>query len=186
MKKSMLLLSLLGAAVILIGAGLGEEQTPLPVSSVTTTVDGVVHADEYSFSRDFSALKLFVNRTADILYLGIVANTTGWVGVGLGSLRMDGATIFIGYVGEDGTATLKAQTGTGHTHGDVSGDIPATIVSYAMKEADGKTTLEIALKAGAYISSGQRDLDLIFAMGQEKSFLPHHIFRSSLRLRMGS
>ena len=174
------------AAVVLAlgGAGLGEEQQPLLVSSNTTTVDGVVHEDEYSYSHDYGFLKLYANRSSDTLYLGVVAHTTGWVAVGLGSLKMDGATIFMGVIEPDGTVRLKPQTGTGHTHGDVYGDAPSTVVAYAMKEADGKTTLEIALRSAAYIRSGQSHLDLIFAMGQRKDLSERHVFRSSLRLKL--
>ncbi len=154
----------------------------LATTTNKTVVDGMVNPSEYSFSQDFGELSLYANRTADALYLGLVGNTTGWVSVGLGSLKMDGATIFIGFVGSDGKVQFKAQAGSGHSHKDVGGDVAATIVSSAMKEAGGKTTLEIALKPAAYIKAGQSALLVIYAEGTEKSFIPRHMFRGALSI----
>jgi hypothetical protein len=147
-------------------------------------VDGVVNPDEYSFTQNFGDLTLYVNRTADALYLGAVGNTTGWVSVGLGSLKMDGATIFIGYVGADGKVQFKPQAGSGHSHKDVGGDVSGTIISYAMKETGGKTTLEIALRSAAYVKAGQSALQIIYAEGTEKSFTPRHMMRGALSLAL--
>jgi hypothetical protein len=162
-------------------AAFGQSKA-LATTTNKTVVDGMVNPSEYSFSQDFGELSLYANRTADALYLGLVGNTTGWVSVGLGSLKMDGATIFIGFVGSDGKVQFKAQAGSGHSHKDVDGDVVATIVSYAMKQAGGKTTLEIALKPAAYIKAGQSALLVIYAEGTEKSFVPRHSFRGALSI----
>jgi hypothetical protein len=93
---------------------------------------------------------------------------------------MDGATIFMGFVGEDGKVQFKPQAGSGHKHSDVSDKAVAdSVISYAIKESKGKTTLEVAVKAETYIQDGQKSLDLIFAIGPAKSFSPYHIFRGS-------
>lgn len=56
-------------------------------------------------------LALYVNRTSSALDVTVVADTPGWVTVGLGSLMMDGATIFRGFIGLDGKVTFKTQAG---------------------------------------------------------------------------
>ena len=186
MKYPIQLLLLAAGIIALVGAGSAEDQKPLVVSSVVTTVDGTIHEGEYSYMHDYGSLKLYVNRTAEALYLGVVGNTSGWVGVGVGSLKMDRATIFIGYVDDGGAEQFKIQTGSAHTHGDVSGDVSSTVISHAMTEHDRTTTLEVALKPDAYIDPGQTHLDLIFAAGQLKSFTERHFFRDFLRLNLGS
>ena len=171
---------------IALGAAAFGQSRALATTTNKTVVDGVVNPAEYSFSQDFGQLSLYANRTAGALYLGLVGNTSGWVSVGLGSLKMDGATIFIGFVGADGKVQFKPQAGAGHSHKDVSGDVAATIISYAMKEAGGKTTLEIALKPAAYIKAAQSELQVIYAQGTEKSFIPRHMLRGALSIPLAN
>ena len=175
---SLLLFGAIGAAVF------GQAKS-LAITTNKTVVDGVVNAGEYSFTQDFGELSLSVNRTADALYLAAVGKTTGWVSVGLGSMKMDGSTIFIGFVGADGKVQFKAQAGSGHSHKDVGADVAGTIISSQMKESGGTTTLEIALRPAAYIKSGQTELQIIYAQGTEKSFLPRHMFRGAISLALG-
>lgn len=158
----------------------GFAQARLAVSTNKPSVDGVVSANEYTYSKDFDQQITFsMSRTADTLYVAVVGNTKGWVAFGLGSERMDGADIFIGYVGADGKVNFKPQLGKGHRHGDAPADIAGSVVSSAMKESGGRTTLEVALKAGPYIKSGQSALEVIFAMGDQKSFTPYHSYRGA-------
>jgi hypothetical protein len=170
------------ALFVVLGAGVFAQAQGLAITKNKTVVDGVVNPSEYSFSKDFGDLQLYANRTADTLYFGVVGNTTGWVSVGLGSLKMDGSTIFIGYVGADGKVVFKAQAGSGHSHKDVGPDVSGTIVSYAMKTVGEKTTLEIALKSAAYVKAGQTALQVIYAAGTERSFIPRHFFRGALSI----
>ena len=156
----------------------------LPVTAGKVSVDGVVSPGEYSFSQDFDSVSVYARRTADALYLAAVGNSTGWVALGLGSLKMDGSTIFMGFVGSDGKTQFKVQSGSGHSHHDVSADVTATVASYAIKETGGKTTLEIALKPAAYVNSGQKDLQVIYAVGTEKSFMPRHMSRGAFSLSL--
>ena len=172
---SFILFIALGTAVF------GQAQS-LAITTNKTVVDGVVNPGEYSFTVDYGELTLSVNRTADALYLGAVGNTTGWVSVGLGSMKMDGSTMFMGFVGSDGKVKFKPQEGSGHSHKDAGGDVSGTIISYAMKESGGKTTLEIALRPAAYVKVGQSALQIIYAEGTEKSFIPRHMFRGALSL----
>jgi len=158
--------------------------TALAVSMKAPVIDGIVNPDEYSYTKDFGPLSLSVNRTADTLSLAVVGVTTGWVGVGTGSQKMNGATIFIGFVDKDGKVQFKPQAGSGHTHQDTAQEVSSSIRTYAMTEAGGKTTLEISLKADAYLKKGQDALDLIFAVGAEDSFSPHHSYRNFMSLKL--
>ena len=170
-----LLLALVGAA--------GFAQS-LSITTNKPVIDGVVKAGEYGFTQQFDSLTLYANRTKDLLSFAIVGDTTGWVSVGLGSLKMDGATIFIGFVGADGKVQFKTQVGTGHRHTDAPKSVEGSVTAYAMKEADGKTTLEFSVTPAAYIKSGQATLDVIYAVGEDKSFVPRHSSRGSLTLKL--
>jgi hypothetical protein len=174
---SLVLFTALGAA------GFAQAKS-LATTTNKTVVDGVVNPAEYSFSQDFEGLTLYANRTAGALYLAVVGETTGWVAVGLGSLKMDGSTIFMGFVGSNGKVQFKTQAGSGHSHKDVGADVAATVVSYAIKEAGGKTTLELELKPAVYIKDGQSALQTIYAMGTEKSFIPRHMVRGALSIAL--
>jgi hypothetical protein len=177
----------LTAVVVLflaIAATAGFAQS-LAVGTGKTVIDGVVKAGEYTWSQQFDTVTLYASRTADTLSLALVGSTTGWVAVGLGSLKMNGATIFMGFVDADGKVQFKPQSGNGHRHVDTKdASVADSIVSYQIKEAGGKTTLEIALKAADYIKAGQATLDLIFAVGQDKSFTPYHSSRGSVSLKL--
>ncbi len=154
------------------------------VTNTKPVVDGVIKPGEYSFSKDFKQLTLYVTRTADALYVGVVGETTGWVAFGLGSLRMDGATIFMGFVGTDGKVQFKPQAGRGHTHHDTTKEVSDSVIAYAMKETGSTTTLEVELKPDMYIKSGQGFLDVIYAEGTDKSFVPYHMFRGAIELTL--
>lgn len=171
-------------AVLLMGAGAASfAQGKLGTSSRKPSMDGVVQAGEYSYSQDFDQqMTLYASRTSSTLYLALVGNTSGWVAIGVGQ-RMDGAPIFMGFV-KDGKVSFKAQMGNGHRHGDAPADVSGTVESYALKESGGKTTLEVALKAGSYIKSGQSSLDLIFAMGDQGSFTQYHSYRNMTSLKL--
>jgi hypothetical protein len=184
MKRSIALMSAL-LLLFFLGAAAGFAQSgSLAVSTKRTVVDGVVNPAEYSYNQEFGPLTLSANRTAETLYLAVAGKTDGWVAVGLGSLKMNGSTIFMGFVGNNGKAQFKVQAGNGHSHRDAPAGETATVVSYALKETGGVTTMEIALKSSAYIKSGQSALELIFAVGEDKSFVPYHSYRNSLSLKL--
>jgi hypothetical protein len=183
-KRSSRLISVLLVLFVFVGAASFAQVKTLSVTTNKTVVDGVVNPNEYSVSQDFGQMSLYVNRTADALSVAVVGSTTGWVAIGLGSLRMDGSTILMGYVDAAGKVAFKPQAGQGHTHQDAGQDVQSTVISYAIKEAGGKTTLEVALKPSAYIKTGQSELDLIYAQGNEDSFTPKHMFRGAVAIKL--
>jgi len=185
MRRSVISFALVTVLLLLAGGAGFSQDASLAISEKATVVDGVVKADEYSFTRDFGQLKLYLNRSADTLWIGVVGATTGWVAVGLGSQRMDAATIFMGFVDAAGKVQFKPQLGSGHSHQDLTAkDVTDSIVSSAMKEANGKTSLELALKAGTWAKKGQAALDLIFSVGGQDSFAPRHSYRGALEVKL--
>jgi hypothetical protein len=150
----------------------------LAVGTVKPVVDGVIDASQYGYSQDFGQMTLYFQRTADTLYIGVVGKTAGWVAVGLDSLKMNAAPIFMGFV-QDGKAQFTTQMGAGHSHKDAA---VTSVLSYAMTEKDGKTVLEVALKASLYISADQKELDVIYAIGPEKNFTAYHSFRGAIKV----
>ena len=170
-------------AVLVACAGVSAfAQGKLGITSGKPSMDGVVQPKDYSYSQDFDQqMTLYASRTSSTLYLAVTGATTGWVAVGLGQ-RMDGAAIFMGFV-KDGKVSFKAQMGTGHRHADAP-DVTATVESYALKVNGGQTTLQVALKAGSYIKSGQSVLDVVFAMGDQDNFTQYHSYRNTTSLKL--
>jgi hypothetical protein len=184
MKRSILYSLPVILFLALVGPSGFAQDAGLSVTTNKVVVDGAVKANEYSFSKELDSLTLYANRTKDTLSLAVVGDTTGWVSVGLGYLKMDGSTIFMGFVGNDGKVQFKPQVGTGNRHTDAPKNVADTVSSYAIKEANGKTTLEISLNAAAYIKNGQTALELIYAVGEAKSFIPKHSSRGALSLKL--
>ncbi len=176
--------SRLAAATVLIFALAGTttyaQVSVLKKGTLRTVVDGVVSAGEYSWTRTFGPVQLSLNLTADALYVAVVGATKGWVAVGLGSLVMNNADIFMGYVGADGKTQFRPQLGSGHRHSNAPQAVSDTVIASAMKETGGKTTLEVELKPAAYVKAGQAAVDIIFAQGSEDSFTSIHSYRGSV------
>jgi hypothetical protein len=166
-KKTFLALSIIAFVFSGITAGAQAANPALAIGTAKPTLDGVVQASEYSVIVETGKQTIWLSRTADTLYVAVSAGTTGWVAVGFGSLKMDGALMLIGYVGTDGKAQLKLQKGSGHSHGDVESD---ALVQFVMKEQGGKTVLEAALKASSIISKDAKTLPTIWAFGGGDNF----------------
>jgi hypothetical protein len=159
----------------------GAQGTPLlGITSAPVKVDGVFGDKEYSLVSEAAGMRLGLTRTADTLFVGLSAPTTGWVAAGLGSAKMDGAIMYVGFVTGD-TTELKVQKGTGHRHADADASTPP---QYAMKETGGQTVLEFAVKASSVIVKGQKTLDLVVAMGGADSFTSMHKARGGLSVEL--
>ena len=104
--------------------------------------------------------------------------------IGLGSRKMDGAAIFMGYIGSDGKPQFTVQLGKGKRHSDAPADMAATVKSSVVKQDNGKTTLEIAVSAASYIKAGQDKLDVIFAMADDRNFTQYHNYRGVTSLTL--
>lgn len=182
MKKNLTVIVSI-AAFLAAAAFAGAQTNPvLSVSDASVTVDGVSAASEYTATAEFDKTQLFFARDKNNVYVSIIGETTGWVAVGFGSMKMDGALLFIGFVSADGKAQGKLQKGTAtHSHDDFASD---ALVQFAMKEADGMTTLELVLKASSVIAKGARELPVIWAVGTSDSFSSLHKARGSLTVTL--
>lgn len=182
MKKPLIAIAMpilfLAAAAI---AGAQAAAVVLSASDAWVTVDGVSAASEYTAVYESGKTKLSLARDKDNVYVSITGETTGWIAVGFGSLKMDGALMFIAFVGTDGKAQGKIQKGRGHTHADVASD---ALVQFAMKEAGGATTLELVLKAASVIGRDAKELPMIWAVGGADSFIAPHRSRGSLTVTL--
>ncbi len=116
-------------------------------------VDGAVSAGEYGHSVSViydTATIYYQSDGAGGLYVAVSAQTTGWVGIGLGSSVMNGARIFMGYV-KDGAPVFSEQVGDGHGHAPAA---DAAADAFAVGQAGGTTTIEFHLKRDKLPLSG--------------------------------
>lgn len=143
-------------------------------------VDGVIAPDEYGGTQVLGRYSIAMTRIGEEIYLGMSAQTAGWVAVGLGSLKMAGATIFIGYVDRNGLK-LKPQRGVAHTHTDTTTD---ALIGSAGTETGGRTTIELRLKAAPFLAAGSTQIQMIVAYGNTDSFTLPHAYRSPLIARL--
>jgi hypothetical protein len=172
--------SVLTAAVLILVNAVAVAQS-LGVTEKKAVIDGVITSGEYAYTQDFGQVTVYLQRTSDTLFIGVVGKTSGWVAVGLNSRRMDSASIFMGFA-QNGKAQFTAQAGTGHSHQEAIAATAATVLSSAVKEDGGKTVLEIALKAAPYIAKDQKELDVIFSIAAAKDFTQKHSFRGSAKV----
>jgi len=173
------LVVLLGSAAVVTFS----QDMRLVVSPTKPSMDGVVQAGDYSYTHDFDhKLILYASRTVDTLYFAVVAHTNGWVAVGLGTKKMDGGVIFMGFVDTDGKVSFKTELSQGHRLRDAPAEISADVISYAMKQESGTSTLQVAVKADAFIKQHQSSLDVTYAMGNERSFTRYHTYRGTTSL----
>ncbi len=131
------------SAIAIFGLCLGwsawAADTPSP------SIDGIVSPGEYAHSQKVldGAGTLSYGLDAQGLSVALSVKTSGWIGVGLGSRRMNGATIFMGYV-KDGKVVFSQQKGSGHTHNPQN---PALWDSRSVVTQGGFTTMEFHIPA---------------------------------------
>jgi hypothetical protein len=154
----------------------------LAVSTTKVTVDGVVGPAEYTYSFETTGLRLFLTRTSSSLYAAVTADTTGWVGIGFKSNKMEKAEILLGYV-KDGKGSLFEQLGQGRTHNEKN--IPY-VKSFALTESAGSTVLEVELEARGVMTSGQKTLPLIIAYGGDDTVTSYHKARTPVTVKLGN
>ncbi len=164
--------------VVSAAVAVGQNSGTLRLTSALPKVDGVIGAKEYTLAVDAAGMQLGLSLSADTLFVALSAPTTGWVAVGLGSTRMDGAVMYIGFVGPD-KDQLKVQQGTGHRHADMDTNSPQ---QYSLSESNGRTSMELALPASSFIAKGQKTLDLVVAMGGADSFVSMHKAKAGLTI----
>jgi hypothetical protein len=165
MKKRVLFAGLITWICAL--ANLCAEEITIASSPVC---DGVINADEYPFSTHVSRMHLVAGLSPDgtTLTIGLEAQTSGWVSVGLGSLRMHDAYIVIGY-DDNGIISIKEQKGSGHAHKE---NKTAILTASAVKEVAGVTTLEFSVPSTGLLEG--TSLKTIIAYGKKDDFSSMH------------
>lgn len=156
-------------------------QTLMP-SSAAVTLDGRIGASEYPYLASYAGMRLGLALSADgtTLFAAVEAPATGWVALGLGSSRMNGAYMVMGSV-SNGQPGILEQEGVGFGHRAVSG---TKIVKSAVREEGGKTVLELQLRAADFVKAGS--LPLILAFSKNDNPGSRHAGRAGLELRIGN
>ena len=134
--------------IILIAGGCAEEtqpSVPAQQSEEEWIADGVINTGEYDGSDSYGSLTIYWRSDEQYVYIGMTAETTGWVSMGIqpGSKMKDADTIF-GFV-KDG----KAEVYDMYSTGDFGPHLPdmelggtEDVLVYEGKEEDGFTTIE--------------------------------------------
>lgn len=142
----------------------------LKPGSLVPVADGQVRANEYSLKATYSGMNLSASLSEDgnTLYVALEAPTKGWVSIGLGSLRMDGTFMVLGYDAA-GKPFISENTGKGHSHKPNAFNI---LTAGAVKEEGEATVLEFAVGARKFISD--KTLKLIIGYGTKDNFTSKH------------
>jgi hypothetical protein len=169
---------LCASIVALLLAATAVAQPTLVVSSDDPQIDGIVSAGEYSLVVELPRGQLYLNRTAELLCVAVHSELDGWVAVGLGSQRMDQASIYIGYV-DSGEQVFARQLGRGHGHEDSSVAQP---VAFRLTENQRGTVLELSFPVSAFVPAGAPSLALIVACGMRDNLTSYHSMRRRLEI----
>ncbi len=148
---------------------------PVSAQARVPVQDGIVSDGEYSHTETRSGIQVWTLLSADgsTLYLAARAPTKGWIAVGLGSSRMNDASIILGYVLPDGKQVVHEEAGKGHSHAPNA----ATVATVALRETDAGTILEAALPARGFLKDGK--LSVIAAYGARDDRTSIHRARAS-------
>ena len=174
MRKISIVVFLLALFVVLPLAA----QDRLSVSSEAPRIDGIVAEGEYSLEIEMRRAVLYLNRTEQTLSVAVHSQLDGWVAVGLGSTRMDQASIYIGYV-DSGRVVFAAELGRGHDHENASVAGPE---EYRLTEDGEGTILELSFPVEAFVLPGARTLSLIAACGRKDNLDSYHVARKGLEI----
>lgn len=165
----------LAAALLLSAPLFGQTLSPSPNTPVA---DGRVGPGEYTFTSVRKDMTVHLSLSGDgrILYAALEAPTTGWAAVGLGSLRMNGAFLVLGY-DAGGVPSIREDTGSGHRH---TPNPNRVLTAQAVREASGRTVLEFALPSAPYAAGSS--LKLILAYGRRDDFASIHARHAPLEV----
>ncbi len=170
------------AALVLFGATF---LSPTSVAQNPATIDGTVGTNEYAYSAVAKAgvytLYWSINETNSMIYVGIVAATTGWVAVGFDAKTgMDKADIYFGYVadGQQNAVDTYSDGPTGPHPADIDAGGTNDIASFAVTEKDGQTVFEFSRKLNTGDSRDNalenKDIKVIWAIGSSDDITVRH------------
>lgn len=174
MRKLCIAAALFGLLLVSVASA----QERLGVTSGQPQIDGIVSPGEYSLSVEIPGAVLHLNRTQKVLSIAVQSELEGWVAVGLGSTRMDQASIYIGYV-DSGREVFAAELGKGHRHDGASVPQP---IAVRLKEDQSGTVLELGFPVSAFVPEGADSLGLIVANGRRDNLSGYHSTRRGLEI----
>ncbi len=142
----------------------------LAPSASVPSADGSLGASEYSHSGMYGDMTFAASLSADgkTLYVGLSAPSTGWVAVGLGSLKMNGAFMVLGY-DDNGKTVISEEIGKGHGH---KPNAVKVLSAGAVRESGGNTVLEFALPSAGYLN--EATLKILVAYGRRDNLTSIH------------
>jgi len=142
----------------------------LAPSASVPSADGSLGASEYSHSALYGDMTFAASLSADgkTLYAALSAPSTGWVAVGLGSLKMNGSFMVLGY-DDKGTTVISEETGKGHGH---KPNPEKKLTAGAVRESGAVTVLEFALPSAGFLNDGT--LKILTAYGRKDNLTSIH------------
>lgn len=150
LKSSIALLTvflLMASAIGYAFAQTGSATMPFKANP-TIIVDGTLGTNEYkgSYHDTTTNMTVYFEQDGTNMYIALVSNSTGWLGIGFGSTNaiMDGANIIIGYVEDSsGALVLNDEFGQGRDHpSDISLGGTDDIAAKAGTQSSGRTIIE--------------------------------------------
>lgn len=156
--------------VLLLALSLPMTAQIISSASVDPKVDGVFGSQEYPTMQELKGMKLgyALSNDGNTLYFALQAPTNGWVSVGLGSKKMQGAHIVMGFDALT-SQTISEETGKGHK---INPSKDKIVKLQAVKESGDETTLEFSVPSSLYASGGE--LPLIIAYGKKDNLSSKH------------
>lgn len=153
----------------------------MSVYAQSVKVDGVIGEKEYSkvFNVDKN-FTIYVSYDSKNVYVGMVANSKGWVSVGFGSPVMDKSIMYIGYYDAKAKKfVVDENLGVKHSH--VKVDKPS-VINYAGSRDNNQTTFEIVIprKIGNVELVGK--VPVIWAYSTSDSIKSYHSKRGGLTI----
>lgn len=151
----------------------------IPSSPTDPVIDGIFSPGEYASEIPLRDMRLgyALSNNQQEIYFVLEAPTNGWVSIGLGSNRMNGAHMIMGY--DDLTnKVIVEETGRGRSHSPASTPI---LLRSAIAQTGAKTTLEFSVPASLYASG--RELSLIVAYGNQNNIRSRHARHSNHTIR---
>jgi len=179
MKKTFFLVLLVFLTLGLFAGG-GQEEVDLNLpepAGEAVSIDGAIAEGEYDKVLNFQdKMFVYLQIEDEVLHLGAVAQTTGWIALGLGSAKMDGAHMLFGFVEEDGTVQFEEHLGKGWSHSKTNNPYS---LAHALTLKDGVVTLEVSVPLEEAKKAGG---NFIYAYGPQANFTARHNFRGSSTL----
>ena len=178
MKKSLVLGTLFVCLFSLSLHAQAVSVQSLGPSSNVPVIDGLIQANEYAQKTLVSGMTFAISLSTDgkTLFCAIEAPTTGWVAVGLGSLRMNGAYMVLAYDSKD-TQVVSEETGRGHSH---SANAVKKLIKSKVHDNGSTTVLEFALPAEEYLANNS--LKILLAYGKKDDLKSLHAKHDKLEL----